>query len=102
LVAEPSVVLLDEPAAGLDSDESRTLGDAIRRVVDHGTSALLVDHDMGLVLSVCDRIYVLEFGTIIAHGTPSEIRTNRRVIEAYLGSHGDPHDASAATPGGSA
>jgi ABC-type branched-subunit amino acid transport system ATPase component len=92
LVASPSVVLLDEPAAGLDSDESQVLGEAIRRVVDHGTSVLLVDHDMGLVLGICDRVYVLEFGAVIAHGTASEIRTNERVIEAYLGTQGGATD----------
>jgi branched-chain amino acid transport system ATP-binding protein len=85
LVSEPSVVLLDEPAAGLDSDESLQLGAAIERVVEHGTSVLLIDHDMGLVLGICQRIYVLEFGQIIAHGTAEEIRSDARVREAYLG-----------------
>jgi branched-chain amino acid transport system ATP-binding protein len=90
LVAEPSVILLDEPAAGLDSDESQAFGVAIRRMVDHGTAVLLVDHDMGLVLGVCDRIYVLEFGKVIADGTASEVRTDGRVVEAYLGGQGQP------------
>jgi branched-chain amino acid transport system ATP-binding protein len=85
LVAEPKVVLLDEPAAGLDSDESVLLGHAIQRVVEHGTSVLLIDHDMGLVLGICQRIYVLEFGRIIAHGPPADIRVDERVREAYLG-----------------
>jgi branched-chain amino acid transport system ATP-binding protein len=102
LVASPSVVLLDEPAAGLDSDESQVLGAAIRRVVDHGTSVLLVDHDMGLVLGICDRVYVLEFGAVIAHGTASEIRTNERVIEAYLGGQGDATSDSLADATGAA
>jgi branched-chain amino acid transport system ATP-binding protein len=85
LVGGPRVVLLDEPAAGLDSDESLVLGHAIRRVVQHGTSVLLVDHDMGLVLGICERIYVLEFGRVIAHGSRDEIRADPRVREAYLG-----------------
>jgi ABC-type branched-subunit amino acid transport system ATPase component len=85
LVGEPRVVLLDEPAAGLDSDESLELGQAIRRVVEHGTSVLLIDHDMGLVLGICQRIYVLEFGRVIAHGGTGEIRNDPRVREAYLG-----------------
>jgi len=85
LVSEPRVVLLDEPAAGLDSDESVQLGQAIQRVVAHGASVLLVDHDMGLVLGVCQRIYVLEFGHIIAHGSAQDVRDDPRVREAYLG-----------------
>lgn len=95
LVGEPRVVLLDEPAAGLDSDESLVLGQAIRRVVEHGTSVLLIDHDMGLVLGICERIYVLEFGRIIAHGPPATIRTDERVREAYLGTDATAHDAAA-------
>ncbi len=85
LVAEPRLVLLDEPAAGLDSEESLLFGQAVKRVVEHGTSVLLIDHDMGLVLGISDRIYVLEFGEIIAHGSAAEIRTDPRVREAYLG-----------------
>jgi branched-chain amino acid transport system ATP-binding protein len=102
LVAEPLVVLLDEPAAGLDSDESQALGAAIRRIVDHGTAVLLVDHDMGLVLGVCDRIYVLEFGSVIAHGTAAEVRADRRVIDAYLGGSNDGHAAAGDSTAGAA
>jgi branched-chain amino acid transport system ATP-binding protein len=79
------VLCLDEPAAGLDSDESEQLGRRLKGLVANGTSLLLVDHDMGLVLSVCDRIYVLDLGRVIAEGTPQEIRTSPQVIEAYLG-----------------
>jgi ABC-type branched-subunit amino acid transport system ATPase component len=85
LVSGPRVVLCDEPAAGLDSSETTELGGLLRRVRDRGTGVLLIDHDMDLVLEVCDRIYVLDFGRIIASGTPAVIRADQRVIDAYLG-----------------
>lgn len=85
LTAGSTVLCLDEPAAGLDTTESVELGRRLRRVVEAGTSLLLVDHDMGLVLGVCDRIYVLNLGAVIAEGTPDEIRRAPEVIEAYLG-----------------
>jgi ABC-type branched-subunit amino acid transport system ATPase component len=85
LARRPKLLLLDEPAAGLDSGESTQLGAQLRDIVAAGTSVLLVDHDMGLVLGFCEDIYVLEFGKIIAHGTPPEIRSDERVIHAYLG-----------------
>ena len=88
LAAKPRVVCLDEPAAGLDSTESELLGKRLRKVVEGGTGMLLVDHDMSLVLSVCDHIVVLEFGKVIARGSPDEVRRNPRVVEAYLGSTG--------------
>jgi branched-chain amino acid transport system ATP-binding protein len=88
MAAAPSVICLDEPAAGLDTTESERLGHQLRQVVDGGTAMLLVDHDMGLVLSVCDVITVLEFGEVIATGTPEEVRRDRRVVEAYLGTAG--------------
>jgi branched-chain amino acid transport system ATP-binding protein len=89
LAQEPRLVLLDEPAAGLDTEESLELGRRLRSLPDeHGVTVLLIDHDMGLVLSVCDRVLVLDFGQAIAQGTPEEIRKNSRVLEAYLGSHG--------------
>jgi ABC-type branched-subunit amino acid transport system ATPase component/branched-subunit amino acid ABC-type transport system permease component len=88
LCSSPSVVLLDEPAAGLDSEESRALGDRLCDIAADGTAILLIDHDMGLVLETCDYVYVLEFGRLIAEGTPDEIRSSTAVIEAYLGSEG--------------
>jgi ABC-type branched-subunit amino acid transport system ATPase component len=89
LAARPKFLLLDEPAAGLDSHESLALGDKLGDVVGSGVTILLVDHDMGLVLGVCDHIEVLEFGKLIASGTPSEIRDDQRVIHAYLGAEAE-------------
>jgi branched-chain amino acid transport system ATP-binding protein len=85
LATLPKLLCMDEPAAGLDTQESVQLGRSIRAIVDSGTSIFLVDHDMGLVLNICDYIYVIEFGLKIAEGTPDEIKRNPRVIEAYLG-----------------
>jgi ABC-type branched-subunit amino acid transport system ATPase component/branched-subunit amino acid ABC-type transport system permease component len=85
LVSRPEVVLLDEPAAGLDSSESGWLADRLREIRAAGTTVLLVDHDMNLVLNLCDHIEVLDFGRVIASGTPSEIRGSTAVSEAYLG-----------------
>jgi branched-chain amino acid transport system ATP-binding protein len=85
LASNPSVVLLDEPAAGLDSTESARLGDTLRAIAGRGTGMLLVDHDMGLVMNACDRIVVLDFGCVVARGTPEQIRADRRVIDSYLG-----------------
>jgi branched-chain amino acid transport system ATP-binding protein len=85
LAARPRVICLDEPAAGLDTNESAHLAGRLRQVVDGGTSMLLVDHDMGLVLGISDHVVVLEFGDVIASGAPDEVRRDERVIAAYLG-----------------
>lgn len=88
LVADTELVLLDEPAAGLDRSETDWLATKLREIIDFGIGVLLVDHDMGLVLNVCDRIHVIDFGKTIAIGTPLEIRDDPAVIAAYLGSTG--------------
>jgi branched-chain amino acid transport system ATP-binding protein len=85
LASRPKLVCMDEPAAGLDTQESIQLGRGLRKIVDSGISIFLVDHDMGLVLNICDYIYVIEFGVKIAEGTPIEIEKNPEVIRAYLG-----------------
>ena len=74
LATRPKLLCMDEPAAGLDTQESVQLGRSLRDIVDSGTSLFLVDHDMGLVLTICDYIYVIEFGRKIAQGTPNEIK----------------------------
>ncbi len=91
LAQRPRLVLLDEPAAGLDTDETAELGRHLRALPDDGVSVFLVDHDMSLVLGVCDDIYVLDFGKLIAHGTPAEIRADDAVIAAYLGTEEPAH-----------
>jgi len=86
LAGQPAVLLLDEPAAGLDSTESEWLAERLRAVRDAGVTILLVDHDVNLVLGLCDDIHVLDFGRLIASGPPAAIRGNPAVTEAYLGS----------------
>jgi len=88
LVADTELVLLDEPAAGLDRSETTWLAEKLAQIIEYGISVLLVDHDMGLVLNVSDRIHVIDFGKTIAVGTPAEIRDDKAVIGAYLGATG--------------
>ncbi len=85
LASRPALLLLDEPGSGLDTNESEQLGDLLLELVEEGTGILLVEHDVDLVMRVCQRIYVLDFGEIIASGTPAEVRAHPAVQAAYLG-----------------
>jgi branched-chain amino acid transport system ATP-binding protein len=85
VVGKPRLLLLDEPAAGMNPAEGATLSDLIRRIRDAGTTVLLVEHDMGFVMRLADQVTVLNFGRRIAEGTPAEIRRDPTVITAYLG-----------------
>lgn len=86
MATEPRMLLLDEPAAGMNPQETNELKELVCSIRDNQQlSILLIEHDMGMVMSLSDRIYVMEYGSCIATGTPAEIRTNPRVIKAYLG-----------------
>jgi ABC-type branched-subunit amino acid transport system ATPase component/ABC-type branched-subunit amino acid transport system permease subunit len=103
LVTEPVVLLLDEPAAGLDTQESRELGLGIRRVAaDRGVGVLLIEHDIALLMDICDRMVVLDFGRKLAEGTPSEISRHPDVVRAYLGQAREPRPAPSTAGGGEA
>jgi ABC-type branched-subunit amino acid transport system ATPase component len=96
-----SVLLLDEPSSGLDHRETETFGQILKRVVaERGVGILLVEHDMALVMDVCDEIYVMDFGTRIFAGTPDQVRSSAAVRAAYLGTDApEPAPAGRETPG---
>jgi branched-chain amino acid transport system ATP-binding protein len=100
LAARPSALCLDEPAAGLDSEESQVLGQRLAEVARGGTATLLIDHDMDLVLTISDYVYVLDFGRLIAQGPPERVREDPAVVQAYLGRPREPAGAQAASAAG--
>lgn len=89
LATRPTLLVLDEPAGGMNERETAQLVTLIRKIRDGGVTVLLIEHDMTLVMEVCERIVVLEYGSRIAEGPPDEIRQNKLVIEAYLGSENE-------------
>jgi branched-chain amino acid transport system ATP-binding protein len=89
LATEPRLVLIDEPAGGLNMRETEDLGELIGRIKGLGITVMLVEHDMNLIMDISDRILVLHYGMVLASGTPEEIKENRAVIEAYLGMEND-------------
>lgn len=89
LATSPNLLILDEPAGGMNERETSDLINLIRRIRDRGVTVLLIEHDMNVVMDVCEKVVVLEYGSKIAEGSPDEIKCNPRVIEAYLGMEGD-------------
>jgi len=85
LATEPSLLLLDEPSAGMNPQEVQELNDLILQIRNRGKTVFLIEHNMRVIMDICDRIAVLDFGQKIAQGTPEEVRNNARVVEAYLG-----------------
>jgi branched-chain amino acid transport system ATP-binding protein len=89
LTTKPRLLILDEPAGGMNEQETAALVQLIRKIRERGITVLLIEHDMGLVMEVCEKLVVIEYGIKIAEGAPAEIKENPRVIEAYLGTQDD-------------
>ena len=85
LASNPKLILLDEPAAGMNSKETEEVNELVYRIIDRGVAILIIEHDMKLMMGVADYLYVLNYGKLLAEGTTSEIQTNPEVIKAYLG-----------------
>ena len=95
LAGDPQLLLLDEPSSGQDETETDAFGELLRDLASEGRGILMVEHDMDLVMSVCDEIHVLDFGRVIASGAPAEVRNDPAVQQAYLGYSDDESTAAA-------
>lgn len=95
LATDPRLILLDEPTAGMNAEESTQIGELVRSVRDDGVTVMLIEHNMRLILDYCDAAYVMSFGTVLAHGTPRECVDDPRVQEAYFGKEADASDIPA-------